>query len=399
MKRKSFFLVMFMGLALGFTGCSDEEGEYTGGVFDNLPADSGTEPTETQMSAAVTQFVNAVVIPTYNELVTKMTALNSAVAKFETSGLQADMDAACDAWRAARVPWEQSEAFLYGPADLKKYDPSLDSWPLDKDGIDAIIASGDFDKVGGDVNEDEEAVDAPQNLRGFHTAEKILFADGQNRKVTDLVANEKEYLSVVVKRMLSDVTNMRNGWTVGLGNSDSEVPTSYGDAMKAHDGTSSYASLNSVYAAIELMLNGDNGMAGISNEVGTAKIKDPVDAWNGSNKNANDPNNPGVLAVESWYSWNSLVDFVDNIKSIRNAYYGSTDGTVNTNSLSKLVEVINPELDKRMKDQIDRTMTAINDIPAPFRNNLGAATEINAAMSACVELTKGLDIVRAKFAK
>ena len=47
-----------------------------------------------------------------------------------------------------------------------------------------------------------------------------------------------------------------------------------------------------MYQAIELMLNGNNGMAGISNEVGSAKITDPVTAWNGSNKDATDPNNP-----------------------------------------------------------------------------------------------------------
>ena len=58
-------------------------------------------------------------------------------------------------------------------------DPSLDSWPLDKNGIEEIIATGEFSKISGAVDEDAE--DGPQNLRGFHTAEKMLFLDGEPR--------------------------------------------------------------------------------------------------------------------------------------------------------------------------------------------------------------------------
>ena len=64
------------------------------------------------------------------------------------------------AWRAVRVPWEQSEAFLFGVADLAQLDPSLDSWPLDKNGIEEIIATGEFSKISGAVDEDAE--DGPQ---------------------------------------------------------------------------------------------------------------------------------------------------------------------------------------------------------------------------------------------
>ena len=76
-----------------------------------------------------------------------------------------------------------------------------------------------------------------------------------------------------------------------------------------------------------MILNSDNGAEGIANEVGATKIGDPVDKWNSGDKEG------GVLAVESWYSWNSLDDYTDNIYSIRNAYYGSLDGTVASASL------------------------------------------------------------------
>ena len=399
MKTKFMLPAMMLGLALGFAACGDNDDptpvveNYT---FDNLPVNSGTV-TEAQMSAAVSQYVDAVVLPTYKDMLTRMEAYHTAVLRFLETGTQNDLDNACAAWREVRIPWEQSEAFLYGVADLGQYDPSLDSWPLDKDGIEQIIANGDFSAVTGSVDDSDDApANAPQNLRGFHTAEKMLFLDGKERDAATFTsANEREYLRIVTERMLSDTRDLYNGWAEGLGNTT--VPSAYADAMKNHDGKSDYAGLNSVYQAVEMILNGDNGMGGIANEVGTAKIKDPVDAWNDSNKDATDPNNPGVLKVESWYSWNSLDDYVNNIISIKNAYFGGRDlsaDDAHENSLHALCRTVNPVLDSLMVVQIDATIQAIEAIPYPFRNNLGAEAEIDAAMKACSELTKGISRVR-----
>lgn len=403
MKKSTLFPILLMGVSLSFFSCSDDDPDNNaqGWTFDLLPNDTGTKPTEAQMSATVTQYVDHVVLPTYKDLLDKMTAYTAAVDKFVASNSQNDLSDACTAWRAARVPWEQSEAFLFGVADKGLYDPSLDSWPLDKNGIDKIIESGDFSNVDGDVDDDEDVpADAPQNLRGFHTAERMLFDNGDPRQISKspFSDNEKKYLQIVSKHMLKDVTALYNGWDKGLG--DINVPTSYGEAMKKHDGTSAYTGLSSIYQAIETILNGNNGMAGISNEVGTAKIQDPVDKWNESNKDASDPNNPGVLAVESWYSWNSIDDYANNIVSIKNSYFGGRDldkENASTNSLHALVKVINPTLDSLMVVQIDKTIEAIEDMPRPFRNNLGAETEIKAATDACKELTNGLGKIRAKL--
>lgn len=400
MKKILVLPMMLMGLSFGFTACDNNddpvigkpEGEIT---FDALsdfshPSYTGNKPTAEQMDAAVNTYVDAVVLPTYQEMLDKMTAYQAAVSKFIASKSQNDLADACEAWRAVRIPWEQSEAFLFGVADLGQYDPSLDSWPLDKDGIDQIIASGDFSSVSGET-------ETAQNLRGFHTAEKMLFSDGEarNLETAPFTENELKYLQIVSDRMLKDTRELYKGWAEGLGNET--IPTAYAEAMKKHDG-SAYSGLSSVTQAIETMLNGDNGMGGIANEVGSAKIKDPVDAWNGSNKDAGDPNNPGVLAVESWYSWNSIDDYKNNIISIRNSYFGGRDldaGSAAENSLHSLCKVVNPTLDSLMVVQIDATIEAIDGIPYPFRSNLGAEAETTAAMDACATLTKGLDVVRA----
>ena len=97
-----------------------------------------------------------------------------------------------------------------------------------------------------------------------------------------------------------------------------------------------------------------------------------------------------LYAVESWYSWHSRDDYTNNIYSIRNAYYGSRDGSINNNSLSKLVAKYNPELDEEVKAAIQVTVNAIQAIPQPFRNNINSK-EAEEAMVACALLSTILE--------
>ena len=118
--------------------------------------------------------------------------------------------------------------------------------------------------------------------------------------------------------------------------------------------------------------------------MGQAKIGDPYDLY------VSGKTNEALYAVESWYSWHSRDDYTNNIYSIRNAYYGSRDGSVNKNSLSKLVEKYNAELDADVKKAITNAANAIQAIPQPFRNNINS-NEAQAAMEACAELSDILE--------
>nr|WP_302829556.1 imelysin family protein [uncultured Bacteroides sp.] len=388
MKNWKVLPLMVMGACITIASCEDSKREDVKvDPFTGFSTPDSRTATDAELKSAVATYVDNVVIPTYQDMYNKMSALNNAVKSLSTSSTDNNVADAANAWVAARKPWEQSEAFLYGPADLNKLDPSLDSWPLDKDGIDQILLSGNWsDAVGGDVDDREEApADAPQNLRGFHTAEYLLFADGESKKISDLDANKIGYLKAVINRMLQDTELLLKGWTDGTGLENG----AYKEAMKNPNGNYGFSNIKQ---SVAMMLNSDNGAEGIANEVGATKIGDPVDKWNSGDKDA------GVLAVESWYSWNSLDDYTDNIRSIRNAYYGTLDGTVATNSLCSIMKEVNPTLNTMLVNQIQETITAINDIPHPFRNNLGATTEVKNAQSQCAYLCTGLALVRAKLA-
>ncbi len=371
MKMKNVSLMGLLMLASVCFSCSS----------DDTPDDKDPKDvvTESAMNAVIATYVDKVVIPTYAEMEKKVSAMNTAVVDFlDDASNQTKLNNACDAWRAARKPWEQSEAFLYGPADYENLDPSLDSWPLDKDGIDQMLASSNFDEIEGDT---EDA----QGLRGFHTIEYLLFEEGQPRKVANVTSNEREYMKRVSARLLTDTKQLHKAWVSGLGTE--EVPIPFGEEMKKHTSQRTSSARNVLGEFVIL-----GGIQNIAGEVGDVKIGNPYNYWKeGKTETA-------VLEVESWYSWNSLTDYEDNIVSIENSYMGGTrDNRDDDTSLSALVRSVDKDLDTKVQAKISAAIKAIKNIPAPFRNNLGKATEIEAAMTACAEVTDVFDEVRTKL--
>ncbi len=137
------------------------------------------------LSPVVEQYVDVVVLPTYLDLMQKNTALDNAVKAFQASPSNANFSACCNAWLAAREPWEKSEAFLFGPVADMGLDPNMDSWPLDQVGIVATLTSENWNSLNwsGEYDEDSKAIESAQTLRGFHTLEYLIFKDGKARTV------------------------------------------------------------------------------------------------------------------------------------------------------------------------------------------------------------------------
>ena len=148
---------------------------------------------EQDAQAIVNQWVDVVVLPTYKDLVEKNNALQTAVNTLQKSPSNAAFETACNAWIAARKPWESSEAFLFGPVAELGLDPNMDSWPLDAVGIANLLKSqrwSEMEWTGQYEEPDEdnpsaraEAIEAAQSLRGFHTLEYLLFKNGAPRTV------------------------------------------------------------------------------------------------------------------------------------------------------------------------------------------------------------------------
>lgn len=146
---------------------------------------TGLTGRDAQLQAIVDSYVDVVVLPTYKALKEKNEALHQAVVNFKNSPSNAAFETACNAWLVAREPWEKSEAFLFGPVDALGLDPNMDSWPLDQDAIVQILNSGNYDDLNWNDGDADDAVEAAQSVRGFHTLEFLLFKNGNPRTVNN----------------------------------------------------------------------------------------------------------------------------------------------------------------------------------------------------------------------
>lgn len=315
-------------------------------------------------------YVDSTVLKTYALLKDEAISLYDLVNTFKTSGLQADINDACEKWRDARIPWEQSEAFLFGPAAYQSLDPLLDSWPLDQAQLDQVLA-GSQPLTADYVRDGLGAV-----LRGFHTIEYLLFREGNPRNAASVTLREKEYLVAVTEVLRDDCIKLWALWhgQAGITGLEAEVLAAlevdagkgYGYEFK-NAGKSGSRYISQKDAVDEIF----QGCMDIADEVGNGKLADPF--------NANDP-----LLVESWFSWNSLDDFKDNIRSIENSFYGGANKE--GESLVSFMNEKNENLEPLLRIKIDEAIAAIGNIPEPFRNNLDKTVQIQAAMDAVNEL-------------
>lgn len=133
---------------------------------------------EADKIAVAQNYIDKVVLPTYALLRDDAQALYEAVSTFKEDNSQANLNKVADAWREARIGWETSEAFLFGPVSFASIDPAIDSWPLDASAINTYMNS--------DIDISEENIRAGginQNVSGFHAIEFFTFLDGKARTV------------------------------------------------------------------------------------------------------------------------------------------------------------------------------------------------------------------------
>ena len=370
--KNALMLVTLAGMTLGFAACSDSNDDPDPNQLDS------------KKTAIITQYVNGVVVPTYKSLADEANELAALCQQLRENPTQGKVQECCDKWISARKYWELSEAFLFGAAADYNIDPHIDSWPLQKSQLDNILNNSSLIAA---LDEDGAGADAfatlGYGLLGFHAVEYVLFRDGAARNVGDISERELIYNAAVAQDLANQTVRLEASWA-GINNISSakraileeyelEPSFNYGENM-IDAGKAGNSLYKTQLAAMEQILT---GASDISDEVGNTKITDPVNSGN-------------VLDVESWYSWNSIADFTDNIRSVRNAYYGSLDGTVNNNSLAAYMNKVNASLDSNVRSAIDNAIKEVSGMPAPFRNHL-SKSETQKAVDACNQLLDALD--------
>src|SRR5690606_18867630 len=78
---------------------------------------------------------------TYEDSLTKAMELQSAVDALIAEPSEDALNAARDAWIAARVPYMQTEAYRFGNPIVDDWEGKVNAWPLDEGLIDYVDAS------------------------------------------------------------------------------------------------------------------------------------------------------------------------------------------------------------------------------------------------------------------
>ena len=352
---------------------------------------SVTSDKEAALSRAMAPYVNNTVVATYSSMADEglvllekcQQILEAQEAGTDYSALMAEADTA---WRAMRKYWEQSEAFLYGPAAGHTIDPHIDSWPLDFNAMSALLNNEaqmkQIEEEGGAYVGDKLGY----ALKGFHAAEYLLFeseiVDGRaigtgNTHAANLTHAEAVYLVGIVEDLTQQAILLEYCWAGDVSEAkmtlleEAEVDIwedNYGDQMiNAGKPGSTYVSYQD--AAEEIIA----GCVDIADEVANTKMGNPYTAA--------DPD-----YLESPYSCTSTIDFADNIRSIQHAYCGAKSGDA---SISDYVKSQDAELDAKVRKAIEEAIASIEAI-VDFEHNATDA-KVGAAIDKVNELNDVLD--------
>ncbi|MGV8856547.1 MAG: imelysin family protein [Devosia sp.] len=77
----------------------------------------------------------------YEDALATAKALDAAIDALIADPSETTLTAARDAWRASRIPYQQTEAFRFGNPNVDEWEGRVNAWPLDEGLIDYVDAS------------------------------------------------------------------------------------------------------------------------------------------------------------------------------------------------------------------------------------------------------------------
>ncbi len=296
-----------------------------------------------------------VAVPTLDDLSARLIELRLACEQFALKVNLPSLRDAQDAWRAARVPWKQADAFGFGPATDLRLVAAMDQ---------AVDFAKVEEEVAGTAEISEAAVtDMGANRKGFHALEYLLFGPNEAAQLamftTDL---RRRALAVAYAQNLERRgKELRAAWT---GEQD----------LLAHPGVA-----NETYPTVA-----DSIDAFVNESVFLAELA--ADARLGKPSGTATGGVPQLDLVESRPSDNSLQDLTNTLRGIRNIYFGSRDGRPGK-GIGKLIVASSPSTDRDVREALAASLAAVAAIPRPYEAALEAhAPEIDVALTQIKEL-------------
>ncbi len=380
-----------------------------------LPAKAETDP-----KAVIATYAD-IALAKYEDSLTAAKALDAAVDALIAKPSAETLAAAREAWKAARIPYQQTEVYRFGNSIVDAWEGRVNSWPLDEGLIDYVdksygtesdenslytanvIANKTIQIDGKEIDASnltpeflsgtlQEAGDIEANVAtGYHAIEFLLWGQdlngtgpgAGNRPYTDYdTANctggncdrRAQYLKSASDLLVSDLEEMVGNWKAD------------GAARKALTDEDPKAGLSTILTGMGSLSYGE--LAGERMKLGLL-LHDPEEE-------------------HDCFSDNTYMSHLEDAVGIRAAYHASykrLDGTeVSGPSLSEMVKESDPALDKELSDKLDASVAKMEAIKARADageaydqqiaegNTEGNAT-VQAAIDALIDQTKSIERV------
>lgn len=338
---------------------------------------AGPANAETSSKAVVTNYIALAQAKYGDSLITAKT-LDAAIDAFLAAPSEETFTTAKKAWIAARVPYQQTEAYRFGNPVVDEWEGRVNAWPLDEGLIDYVDAGygteSDFNTLytanviaNPKIEINGEPVDAskitPEFLSGtlqeagnveanvatgYHAIEFLLWGQdlngtgegAGNRPFSDYASGDActhgncdrraKYLSSASDLLVADLEEMVANWKAG------------GEASAYLEGLEPNAAISAMLTGMGSLSYGE--LAGERMKLGLL-LHDPEEE-------------------HDCFSDNTHNSHLNDAIGIRDTYLGSytrVDGTtVSGASLSDLVAEKNKALDEEMRAKLDATLDAMN---------------------------------------
>jgi predicted lipoprotein len=251
----------------------------------------------------------------------------------------AALDAAREAWFAARAPWKRTEVFAFGPysEEPQRFGPKIDFWPARPETVDEALA-GD-DELGPDA---ADRLGAP--AKGLHALEYLLFEpDADVVQAFGADARRGDYAVTVADDLIVQAHALWEAWDPDHGNF-------LGELTDAGRSSTRYDTLNRALGEVV------NRMGYTLENMSAEKLAKPLgDSAGGV---------PQPDQVESPFSGRSLEDLRDNLRGVELLYFGSEERGLL--SLDAYLLERGRHLTESFRARLVACQDAIDSVPEPL---------------------------------
>ncbi|TIM96059.1 MAG: peptidase [Mesorhizobium sp.] len=378
-----------------------------------LPAKAETD------AKAVIKTYSDIALAKYEDSLTTAQALDKAVDALLAAPSVETLNAARDAWKASRVPYQQTEVHRFGNKIVDDWEGKVNSWPLDEGLIDYVAKSYGTESdanalytanviANKEIEINGKKVDAsklsPEFLSGtlqgaggieanvatgYHAIEFLLW--GQDLHGTGPGAGERpytdydlknctggncdrraEYLKSASDLLVSDIQEMVGNWKED------------GAARKALVDGEPNTAISTIFTGMGSLSYGE--LAGERMKLGLL-LHDPEEEHDCFSDN----------------TYNSHLYDAIGIRAAYRASYTRLDGTVVSGpSVADMVKAADPAIDKELSDKLDVTVAKMEAIKARAlageaydqqiaEGNVEGNATVQAAIDALVDQTKSIE--------